>query len=486
MSNTPKLWPEPGELLEWIGEANLSRDENAVVIAVSAEAVLNAYAQWYDSHREASVKIADLAALEHRLCKAEEETAVWKQRCDHLFTISEQTAKLQDRAPSQNLIVQKIRSHEPKRFDGSQDLEVVAQFLEDVQHYVRQGEAVCQIVSEDNHKIHTFWRFLTAKVFHWFENCMKKQGVDTIPPKDYNYNTTWDAVKVLFKRQYVPERAILVIRREWYALKFNRPQVMKFNQRALELITILGGSLTITRENPLWEEYLIKLPEATQNDISQQACLMDILGGDSQKQMTLSGMMDIIATQTLPFMSMPSGNISQAQSPAGPPTAHGDPMDLSNIDNDELNVVVDGKIQCHRCLRFGHIVRQCGTPATDNCTAQFKPQGGREGGREGLQKHHPPHQPPPTQQSPYRQSSHQPPPIQQPPYRTNQPNWHVPVKCVNNVDDLEVRSGAYFDGGWSEEGTPDENGGLTELLDLGGSDWDKTSKLAQSEGKGAQ
>jgi len=132
MSNTPKLWPEPAELLEWIGEANLSRDENVVVIAVSAEVVLNAYAQWYDSHREASVKIADVVALGHRLCKAEEETAVWKQSCDHLFTISEQTAKLQDRARSQNLIVQKIKPHEPKRFDGSQDLEVVAQFLEDV------------------------------------------------------------------------------------------------------------------------------------------------------------------------------------------------------------------------------------------------------------------------------------------------------------------------------------------------------------------
>jgi len=223
MSNTPKLWPELGELLEWSGEANLSHDENVVVIAVSAEAVLNAFAQWYDSHREASVKIADLAALEHQLCKAEEETAVWKQRCDHLFTISEQTAKLQDRAPSQNLIIQKIKPHEPKRFDGSQDLEVVAQFLEDVQHYVRQGGAVCQKASEDNQKIDTFWCFLTAKVFHWFENCMKKQGVDTIPPKDYNYNTTWNAVKVLFKSQYVPERAISVIRHQWYALKFNRP-----------------------------------------------------------------------------------------------------------------------------------------------------------------------------------------------------------------------------------------------------------------------
>jgi len=340
-----------------------------------------------------------------------------------------------------------------------------------MQHYIQQGGAVCQKGSEDNQKIDTFWRFLTAKGFHWFENCMKKQGVDTITPKDYNYNTTWDAVKVLFKHQYVPERAISVIRREWYALKFNRPQVLKFNKRALELITILGGLLTITRENPLWEEYLIKLPEATQNEISQQARLMDILGGDSQKQMTLSGMMDIIAAQTLPFMMMPSSSVTQAQSPAGPPTAHCNPMDLSNIKNDELNAVVDGKIQCHRCLGFSHIVRQCGTPATDNRTAQFKHRVGREGGREGLQKRHPPHQPPP---------------IQQPQYHTNQPNWNTPVKHVNNVDNLEARSGAYFDGGWSEEGTPDENGELTDLLDLGGSDWDKTSKLAQREGKGAQ
>jgi len=230
MSNTPKFWPEPGELLEWIGEANLLRDENLVVIAVSAEVVLNVYAQWYESHRKASVKIADLAALEHRLRKAEEERAVWKQRCDHLFAISEQTAKLQAGAPSQNLIVQKIKPHEPNRFDGSQELEVVAQFLEDVQHYVRQGGAVCQKASEDNQKIDTFWHFLTAKVFNWFENSMKKQGVDAIAPKDYDYKIKWDDVKVLFKRQYGPERAISVIRREWYALKFSHQQVLSFNQ----------------------------------------------------------------------------------------------------------------------------------------------------------------------------------------------------------------------------------------------------------------
>jgi len=44
----------------------------------------------------------------------------------------------------------------------------------------------------------------------------------------------------------------------------------------------------------------------------------------------------------------------------------------------------------------------------------------------------------------------------------------------------------YFGGGWSEEETLDDNGGLTDVLDLGGSDWDKTSKVGQSEGKGTQ
>ena len=62
----------------------------------------------------------------------------------------------------------------------------------------------------------------------------------------------------------------------------------------------------------------------------------------------------------------------------------------------------------------------------------------------------------------------------------------MPPKCVNNVDNPEARSGAYFGRGWSEKETLDDNGGLMDALDLGGSDWDKTSKVGRSEGKGAQ
>jgi len=379
MSNTQKFRPRPGELLEWIGEANLSHDENLLVIAVSAEAVLNAYAQWYKSHWEASV-----------------EMAVWKRCCDHLLVISKQATKLNAGTLSQNLIVQKIKLHEPKRFDGSQDMEVVVQYLEDIQHFVQQGRAVCQGASEDKQKIDTFWCFLPAKVFHWFENSMKKQGVDAIPPEAYNYNITWDAMKVLVKCQYVPERAISVFRREWYALKFSHQLVLSLNQRALELITILGGSLTITREYPLWEEYLIKLPEATQNDISQQARLMDILGNGSQ--MTLSGMMDIATARTLPFQPMPSGSAV---------------LVLNPTKNNEVNTIVDGKIQ-----------------------SRFKPREGRHGGRDGPQKYQPTQHPPPTQQSQFYAS---------------QPNWRIPVKHLDNVDNPEAMSGVYIKGGWPDK-----------------------------------
>jgi hypothetical protein len=44
------------------------------------------------------------------------------------------------------------------------------------------------------------------------------------------------------------------------------------------------------------------------------------------------------------------------------------------------------------------------------------------------------------------------------------------------VDDPEMKSGAYFDGAWAEEGTVDESGGLSDLVDMSG----------QSEGKDGQ
>jgi hypothetical protein len=87
--------------------------------------------------------------------------------------------------------------------------------------------------------------------------------------------------------------------------------------------------------------------------------------------------------------------------------------------------------------------------------------GGRDGGREGGPQNK-------------RYESRQ--PLCQQPFRSNQPNWRTSAKRVNVVDDPEMKSGAYFDGAWAEEGTVDESGGLSDLVDMSG----------QSEGKDGQ
>jgi len=166
---------------------------------------------------------------------------------------------------------------------------------------------------------------------------MKERKVDTIPPIDNNYKVKWGDFKKVFKEQFVPEVAVSVVRNEWRALKFNRNQVLKFNQRALELIEILGGSLWITRENPLWEEYLRKLPEAAAQDVTQQARLMRCV---HKIELTLSDMMDIMVERTRPYL--PHTTLSDTPRVASTPTVttstadYGDPMDLSNMEDPEL------------------------------------------------------------------------------------------------------------------------------------------------------
>ena len=59
---------------------------------------------------------------------------------------------------------------------------------------------------------------------------------DTIPPIDNDYKIKWADFKKIFKEQFVLEVAVSVVRNKWRALKFNKNQVLKFNQRVLELI----------------------------------------------------------------------------------------------------------------------------------------------------------------------------------------------------------------------------------------------------------
>jgi len=403
---TPPIWPTPTELLAWFGEVNISRypQDGTTVTAVDANAVVHGYSQWYSSHEQASKRIVELEKeikgadvdrsvisslkskikqlekevkavrtaeefknadqLAVKLDKAQEKTRVWKERYDKLFDVTESlrdTVSTAGNGPTHSTYIDKIEPHEPTRFDGSQNLEVVTQFLKDVEHYVRQGGSMSPKATLDNQHIDTIWRFLTTKIFGWFENEMKRRGVNMIPPADHDYGITWAVVRTAFKKQFVPEVASSVVRNEWHMLKFNKSQVLKFNRRALDLVEVLGGSLTITCENPLWDEYVRKLPEPVANDISQQARLMFRL---NNVLLTLSDMMDIVADRTLPFATTPATEVVQTTTPVY------DPMDLSNIGN-EVNAI-DGSVQCHRCGGMGHIVRQCGTPSNPNRAAQFR------------------------------------------------------------------------------------------------------------------
>ena len=322
-------WPLLEALFEWVGENELSRDgQSNAILGVTAAAVEQCYTPWYNFHRETvtmiDVMIMDLQAankekksvptlkahigtLEKEVATLREEstkyrgqTNKWAERYGKLADDYQTLRTTATATPGvQNTIIQKIKPFKPKRYKGSQDLEVITRCLDEVQHYVRQGASMCPKASSDNQNIDTFWRFLSVKIFRWFEKEMKEREVDTIPPTDSDYKIKWADFKKVFKEQFVPEVAVSVVRNEWRALKFNKNQVLKFNQRALELIEILGGSLSITRGDPLWEEYLRKLPEAAAQDVTQQARLMRRV---HKIELTLSDMMDIMAERTLPYL----------------------------------------------------------------------------------------------------------------------------------------------------------------------------------------
>ena len=569
----PVIWPAPQDLLAWLGESNLSRNENnpAEVLAILASPVVGAYEKWYEVHREASLKIdaleeenknltidkATVASLKNKIqqlekadraahedpaesdrlesqlqesrqeaeswkihhLKASEEVTEWKRRFDELFELSKQTTRLahlndslrmETPRQSQNLVVQKIKPLEPKRFEGAQDLEVVTQFLDDIEHYVRQGGAVCPRASTDNQRIDTLWRFLNTKIFKWFEDSLKKRGVSSIPPNDHDYGITWESVKTFFKRQFVPESAISVIRKEWHALKFNRSQVLRFNHRALELITILGGSLTITRDNPLWEEYLQKLPEATINDICQQARLMNVL---KETKLTLSGMMDIVAERTLPFLPPSSFGNKPTGDDSGPGPAQTaavgqfDPMDLSNVE-EQLNAIGQTP-RCYQCGGVGHLARQCPSPSargpthrstqytsrqspafgSDHSGKRFDPpQASRQDphGQQSIRRHD-------SSESSKRESNNQ----QITRRHDTSANWrrqrgsdagrtvNQTVRSrVYTVDDSDSKSGAYLAGGWADDNGGMEDGVRHRLEDLGEASDEEASEGGSGLGAG--
>ena len=534
-------WSLPDELFEWLGEANLSRDgQTNAILGVASAAVRDCYTRWYNFHREIVSKMdvmamdlqaankekknvptmkTRIATLEKEVTTLREEstkyrgqTDKWAERYGVLADDYQTFRSTANTTPGvHNTIVQKIKPFGPKRYEGSQDLEVVTRYLDEVEHYVRQGASMCPKASADNQNIDTFWRFLSVKTFRWFEKEMRVKGVDVIPTADNDYKVKWADFKKIFKEQFVPEVAVSVIRNEWRALKFNKNQVLKFNQRALELVEILGGSLSITRENLLWDEYLRKLPEAAAQDVTQQARLMRRV---HNIDLTLSDMMDIMAERTLPYLppSVPpdTPRVASATPAATSATDYGDPMDLSNLEDPELYVVDEAAKRCFRCLGFGHVARLCPTPSSSVRPALFrqKQQNGsysqrdesrssssasysqRDGGRqrhEGNQQwrrepttQHPPASRQPMQRSPTARR-HNLSPTQKGLGKAGKLYMVGEDQRVYAVDNHEAGSGAYFEGSWDDEDEWELAKG-PRMVDLGEvSDGEKGEGLGSEE-----
>jgi len=60
MASQPIVWLEPNVLFEWIREADVSRDQDTAVVAVTGAAGHKSYAKWYEKHQVASIRIHEL------------------------------------------------------------------------------------------------------------------------------------------------------------------------------------------------------------------------------------------------------------------------------------------------------------------------------------------------------------------------------------------------------------------------------------------
>jgi hypothetical protein len=511
MTTTGNVWPGLEELFAWLGEDNLSRNaQTQEVTAVEANAVHAAYSQWAAAQMEART---ELKTLKKEIKTIRDELAKAQARTNRLLDES-----LLHTPASQGMAsaVHKVKPRPPAVFDGSQDLEVVTRFLDEVVHYVRQGASACPSATLDNQLIDTVWRFLSVKIFRWFELEMSRHDIFTIPPANHDYGITWKTVKAAFRTQFVPVTAVSVVRKQWHALKFNKNEVLKFNRRALELIEILGGSLSITRNDPLWEEYLLKLPDMLSRDVTQQA---QITRRISKEDLTLGDMMDVVVERTLPYLpagttgSGTGGTSYDGVATAGtgerhaPNPIHHDPMDLSNLEDMDLYTVDDEAAKrCFHCTGFGHLARQCPTPSSSVRPAEFRQknslqrdQGNSRRGRHyqqnGANRESQRESPAPRQPSQHQAPPRQPPKKNSAPAR--KPFGQKPFAAAGKlymvgedqrmyaVDDVTTGSGAYFGGSWADSEDDWESSKGPRVVELGDeSDEEKNGVEEICEGAG--
>jgi hypothetical protein len=248
--------------------------------------------------------------------------------------------------------------------------------------------------TESDKHIDSAWRFMDPEAYSWFVYWIRQQGVTDIPPANGSYApVTWPLFESAFHHRFIPEVAITAVRKEIRALRYSKGagDVAYFNKRFSELIRMLQKETTITREDPLYDEYCSKLPAGIAEQIIASARMQKKLQPGTP--FTLADAMEMVgefserttshpAIPTTPVhhgASFAPPNAATVPTPAGP-----EPMDLT---------VANVSTRCYRCNGCGHEARDCATPDTRGRGQAFRVRtwgnrGRRDGGRDRIDTHH--------------------------------------------------------------------------------------------------
>lgn len=390
-------WPVPGAdnddgLIHCFqGAARAPPDAaTADVTAISRQGVTDFYATIYQSY---TTQTNDLRRLTDRVLSLEAqlvnvitarddaltELESWRGRFD---TMMQMTARLGvggvNTGGGGALSKSHLKQHQPPLFTGDLKLETVNLFLRKVEHWVRQGGAAMGTTESDK-RIDSAWRFMDPEAYSWFAHWIHQQGVTIIPPANGSYApVTWPLFESAFRHRFVPEVAITAVRKEIHALRYSKGDVAYFNKRFSELIRMLQKETTITREDPLYDEYCSKLPSGIADQIIASARMQKKL--QPETPFTLADAMEMVgefSERTTSHPAIAATPISFV--PTNTPTPTGsEPMDLT---------VANANTKCYRCSGFGHEARDCATPDTRGRGQAFRARGGgnrgrREGGRD--------------------------------------------------------------------------------------------------------
>jgi hypothetical protein len=297
-----------------------------------------------------------------------QDAADWK---DYFTTLNNQSKRLQELHAHPVARSRPSKRHEPPNFMGESKLELVQAYIEKVEHYVRMGGTELPATAERDDKLmDCVWRFFGGRVFEWFQTWWTARPGNsgrTIPPPDGKYCTTWQEFQEAFRLRFVPEIAITLVRKELGDMKFKRGEdVLRFNNRYAELLSMLNLKTSITRNDALYDGYVAKFPETLQAQIVVSARMQKKLA--PTVPFTLEDAMELVAEAYAEDGRFGAGGAAPRPSEderfgaggAAPrpsqDTPGPQPMDVS--------LTKSSSIACYRCKGIGHMAKNCATPDT--------------------------------------------------------------------------------------------------------------------------